>query len=200
MTDVRRNPVAILIVVLALFGLTGCGSAIIGGAATVGVAVAQERTIGSAVDDAAIRIQIRDRLLDESDFLFGAVGIESIEGRVLLSGNVPTADDRVEVARMAWQVAGVREVYNEIEIRERGTIGDYLKDLAISSQLRFKMLADKEIVSINFTLETVNGVVFLMGIAQSQEELDRVTGHARTISNAVRVVSYVVLKDDPERK
>mgnify|MGYP002526886494 CR=1 FL=1 len=156
--------------------------------------------IGSAVDDAAIRIQIRDRLLDQSDLLFGAVGIESIEGRVLLSGNVPSADDRVEAARMAWQVSGVREVYNEIEIRDRGTIGDYLKDVAISTQLRFKMLADKEVASINYTLETVNGVVYLMGIAQHQEELDRVTGHARTISNVVRVVSYVVLKDDPERK
>ena len=137
MTVFRPETLGIAFLAAALLALTGCGGVVIGGAATVGVAVAQERTIGDAVDDATIRFQIKDRLLDESDTLFGFVGVESVEGRVLLSGNVRTPDDRVEVARITWQVHGVREVYNEIEIRERGTIADYLKDVGISNQLRF---------------------------------------------------------------
>jgi osmotically-inducible protein OsmY len=200
MTVFRPETLGIAFLAAALLALTGCGGVVIGGAATVGVAVAQERTIGDAVDDATIRFQIKDRLLDESDTLFGAVGVESVEGRVLLSGNVRTPDDRVEVARITWQVHGVREVYNEIEIRERGTIADYLKDVGISNQLRFKMLTDQDISAINYTLETVNGVIYLMGVAQSQTELDRVTGHARTINGVQRVVSYVVIKDDTSRR
>ena len=38
-----------------------------------------------------------------------------------------------------------------------------------------------------------------MGIAQDQAELERVTGHASNIKGVSRVVSFVLLKDDPRR-
>jgi len=45
----------------------------------------------------------------------------------------------------------------------------------------------------------LNGVVYLFGIAQSQKELDRATGHARNVKGVVKVVSHVILKTDPKR-
>ena len=94
---------------------------------------------------------------------------------------------------------GVREVINEINIRDRGDLLHYLKDLRITGQLRFELLRDLAIKDINYSIETQNAVVFLMGIAQDKAELDRVTNHARNISGVTRVVSYAVLKDDPKR-
>ena len=184
----------------ALLALSACAPVVIGGAASAGVALAQERSVGAAVDDVSITFQIKDKMLNQSDELFGRISVDTVEGRVLLAGNVLEPDDRVEAVRIAWQVAGVREVYNEIEVRDRGSAIDYLRDVRISTELRFKLLADRDVSAINYNVETVNGVVFLMGIAQSDAELERVTGHARTIAGVQRVVSFVVLKTDPARQ
>lgn len=195
----QRNYARVGLVVAAMFLLSGCAGVILGGAATTGVAVAQERTVGSAVDDAGIRFRVKDKLLDKSGDLFRNVAIESVEGRVLLTGVVPTPEDRIEVARIAWQIDGVREVFNELQVTDRGGISEYLTDARIATQLRIKLMRDGEISSINYTIETINKIVYLIGIAQTQRELERVTGHARTISGVSRVVSYVILKDDERR-
>ncbi len=195
----RKTLLAPALFVAAGIGLGGCGGVIVGGAATVGVAAAQERSIGAAVDDASIEFRIKDNLLEKSDRLFTRVSVDSVEGRVLLSGSVDNPDDRVEVARLAWQVEGVKEVFNEVEVRNRAGLVDYFKDVRIANELRFKLLSDKDISALNYSVETVNGVVYLMGIAQNQAELEKVTAHASNIKGVTRVVSYVVLKDDPRR-
>ena len=180
--------------------LGGCTSMVIGTGATFGLAAAQERSVGQAVDDVAILAEINHYLLQRSEILFARVDIEVIEGRVLLTGNVKKPEDRAEVTRMAWQAKGVREVLNELEINDQSTLRDYAKDVWITSQLKIKLLGDTDISAVNYSVDTLNGVVYLFGIAQSQEELDRATGHARNISGVAKVVSHVVLKDDPKRK
>ena len=180
-------------------GLGGCASAVVGVGATVGVAVAQERSVGQAVDDAKILTDINHRLLDKSETLFLNVDVEVHEGRVLLTGNVNKPEDRVSVARLSWQSPGVREVLNELVIKDQSSLRDYAKDVWITTQLKVKLLGDAQVSAINYSIDTLNGVVYLFGIAQDQGELDRVTGHARNIKGVAKVVSHVVLKDDPKR-
>ncbi len=188
-----------LLLLVGALSLSACAGALVGGAATVGVAAVQERSVGDAVDDASIEFRVKDKFLEQSDKLFTRVSVDSVEGRVLLSGTVESPDDRVDVARMTWQVEGVKEVFNEVEVRDRGGLIDYFKDVRIANELRLKMLTDKEISALNYSVETVNSVIYLMGIAQNQPELERVTGHASNIKGVERVVSFVVLKDDPRR-
>lgn len=201
MTRTLRRSLVPLIVFVPLAGLTACaGPGIVaGGAATAGIAVAQERSVGDAVDDTAIQLQIKHYLLQASDDLFIRVGSEVHEGRVLLTGIVPTAEDRVEAVRLAWQAEGVLEILNELQVSDRASIINYFKDVKITSQLRFQMLRDRDISDINFSVETVNGVVYLMGIAKSQPELEKVTNHARNIAGVQKVISHVRLSDDRRR-
>ena len=180
-------------------GLGGCASAVVGAGATVGVAVAQERSLGQAVDDTTILTDINHHLLQNSEILFIKVDVEVVEGRVMLTGNVKKPDDRVTVARIAWQSSGVREVLNELEINDQSTLRDYAKDVWITTQLKIKLLGDLKISAINYSVDTLNGVVYLFGIAQSEKELDRATGHARNIRGVSKVVSHVVQKNDPKR-
>lgn len=196
----RPSQIVPVLLLLAPLGLAGCGPGLLLGAgATAGVAVAQERSVGAAIDDTAIKLQIKDRLFEKSSDLFLRVGIDSVEGRVLLTGSVPRPEDRVEAGRIAWTVGGVKEVYNELEVRDRSGVTDYFRDVRISNELRFRLLADRNVYAVNYNVETVNSVIFLTGIARDQAELDRVTGHARAISGVQRVVSYVVLRDDQRR-
>ena len=193
----KMNP---LFTFLSLLALTACAApGILAGAATAGLTVAQERSIGTVIDDTAIELQIQHYLLQASDGLFIRVGIEVHEGRVLLTGVVPAPDDRVEAVRQAWQVNGVLEVINEVQVSDRAGITDYLRDVKITSQLRFKMLRDRDIFDVNYTVETVNGIVYLMGIARSRPELDKVTTHARNIAGVQKVISHVRLSGGDRR-
>ena len=127
--------------------------------------------------------------------LFRKVGVTVEEGRVLLTGQVESLDHRLRAVRQAWQADGVREVINEIEVNDESTVEDFARDIWISTQLKSKLLLDKAVRSIDYSVETVNYQVYLMGIAQSQAELNRVIGHAKNIDYVRRVVSYVRLKD-----
>ncbi len=179
--------------------LAACQSLLVGGAAVVGVAAVQERSVGAALDDATIQLLINQKLLETDQNLFLRIGIEVVESRVLLTGSVNIPDDRVTAVRAAWQVDGVREVLNEIQIAERDGFITYLDDARITAQLRFQMLTDREIAGVNFSVDTVIGTVYLMGIALDQAELDRVTDYARAISGVQNVISHVRLADDPRR-
>ncbi|MBV38871.1 MAG: phospholipid-binding domain-containing protein [Rhodospirillaceae bacterium] len=198
----RKLGLGLVLTVLAAgaaTGLGGCASVVIGAGATTGIAVAQERAIGQAVNDATITVEINHQLFQKSEILFRDVDVEVVEGRVLLTGNVKNPEDRVEVARLTWQAKGVREVLNELKINDQSSLRDYAKDVWITTQLKVKLLGDTDISAINYSVDTLNGVVYLFGIAQSQVELDRATGHARNIKGVTKVVSHVILKTDPKR-
>ena len=64
----------------------------------------------------------------------------------------------------------------------------------ITSKLKTQLIADGDVKSINYTVTTVKGVVYIIGSARSQAELDRVIDHARNIGNVRRVVSYVRIR------
>ncbi len=183
---------------LGLGACTATGLAV-GAGASAGVAAAQERGFKGAMFDTEIRLQINHLWFQESASLYAAVNLQVQEGRVLLTGGVPDPETRLSAVRLAWQAPGVREVINEIEVDDTSTLVDAARDEWISTRLKAKLLVDREVSSINYSIETVNASIYLIGVAQDQAELDRVIAHAKNISYVRRVVSYVRLKDDPAR-
>jgi osmotically-inducible protein OsmY len=136
------------------------------------------------------------------DNLFASVHVKTNEGRVLLTGSVSNERMRDLAVQIAWSQKGVKEVINELKIAEKTgelAVKDYSIDSWVTTQLKAKLLLEKDIHSINYKIETINGVVYLFGIAQNQHELDRVTAIASSINHVKRVVSYVRLKNDPHR-
>jgi len=186
-----RCLIPVMLTVLLGPALAACGPGLwIGAGAKTGIAIAEERSLGDQVNDAAIAVSINERLFSYNEKLFADVSVDVTEGRVLLAGVVDKPEDRVDAVRLAWQVSGVKQVMNEIQVTH-GDFEAYTNDVWISTQLRNDLLWDKDISSINYTVETVHGVVYITGIAKSQAELDRVIAHARTIAKVREVVSYV---------
>jgi osmotically-inducible protein OsmY len=173
--------------------LSGCATAVVGGAAAVGVAAGQERTIGAAVDDATASQEIKFKLLGREGMNMRAVDVEVSEGLVLLSGRVSTPEEKVEAERIAWDVDRVRQVSNEIVISGPDGIRKNLHDEWITARIRARFVGDKTVQAINYNIETHNGVVYLMGVAQGQDELDQAASLASTVPGVARVVSYVRL-------
>lgn len=183
---------------LALGGCSFWGAA--AGGAAVGTTAAQtEKGFRRSVADTEIRITINDLWLQADEEMFRKVNLQVEEGRVLLSGNVRLPEQRVEAVRLAWQAPGVREVINEINVTDKSGLSNFARDTWISTELEATLLLDEEVSSIDYSIETVNQVIYLMGVARTQAELDRVIGHAKDISYVRRVVSYVLLADDSRR-
>lgn len=174
--------------------LSGCVPLVAGAGGAAMVGAAQERGLEQAVDDNEIAFEINRKLLAKDSSLYRGVSTQVQKGRVLLTGTVPKAEDRVAVTRIVWSIGGVKEVINELNVGESGGFTQSMSDTSISTKLRTRLLGDKNVSSINYSIETVRGTVYLMGTAINQAELDRVVAHARDISGVRNVVSYVEVK------
>jgi osmotically-inducible protein OsmY len=179
--------------------LSGCVWLAAGGAAAGVSAVRQERTIGNAVDDVRIKTELDAKLAADSAGLFLRASTTVVEGRVLLAGYVTKPEDRLTATRLAWSIEGVRKVDNDMEVTDRSGWLDAPGDFVIQTELAAALLADGSIKDVNYTIDVVHGVVYLVGVGQDQAEVDRVVQHARNLSGVKRVENYVVLKDDPIR-
>lgn len=194
-----RLPVILSFVVAATLLAAGCtpaGVAVGAGAATAN-ASQKEGGLPQALIDVRIRTEINHYLFQKDVDLFSAVSLSVGEGRVLLTGAVTKPETRIEAARLAWQAEGVREVINEIQVTDESSLIDKARDSWITAQVRQKLLFDQDVRSINFSIDTVNGVVYLFGVAQSAVESDRVVNHARNVRYVRNVVSYLRDKTVP---
>lgn len=183
--------------------LNACAPAAIG-VVSAGVAGTelgmQDRTVGRSLDDLALKASISKKFFDaDINDLFKNVEVDVIEARVFLTGGVKSMDTTIRAVTLAWQVNGVKEVINELKVDENSGIIDYARDAWIQRQIGTQLLFTKGIRSTNYTIECVGGVVYLLGIAQNEEELRKVTSIASRTKYVKEVVSHVVLKDDPRR-
>jgi len=190
-----------MLLILPLLLLPGCASLLINGGTEGAIIVAQERTPSDAVGDAAILISIKN-LYAQQDFegLLLNIDVKVIEGRVLLAGNVEKIESQIDAVRLAWEVDGVKEVMSEVQVNNQSDILNYAQDVSITTQIRARLLLEKDLRSVNFSTITVNQVAYMMGIAQDEQELKRATTVASTTVGVKRVVSYIQLKNDPRRK
>ena len=209
MAELNRLPrlLTALFLLAAAGGLTGCVGAAIGAGATVGVAALDDRGVEGVARDTALATRVRGKWLnfdlETGDTLAVDGSVKVYNRRALLTGTVKTEDVRAKAVRLTWEVEGVEEVINELAVGDT-SVTDSAIDSWISAQLTAKLTFDKEVQAINYIIETENAVVYLIGTAQSRAELDRVLGHARSVSRVRDVVNHVRVKPaepaDPAKK
>lgn len=192
---------ALGVTLLATSILSGCGGVglVLGGVATAGVSVAQERTTRQALTDGEISITLANKFLNEDRGLFADISTEVVEGRVLLTGDVNTQEDRIRASQVVWETEGVIELLNELDVGQGKGAQSYAEDVWISTQLRAKLLTDVDVNAINYNVETVGQTVHLIGVARDEAELIRVVDIASKIKGVKQVVSHVLTKHDSRR-
>jgi len=161
---------------------------------TVSTAIAvstEERTLGEFVDDTLIKTQIKNLYFDTNESIFFNVDVEVTQGRVLLTGTVDNSDLRIEATRLAWGINGVRTVINELQISNDDNILSFADDLVISTKIKGKLLINSELPYPNYSVETVNGIVYIIGIASSEEERQSVIDLSKEVYGVVDVIDYI---------
>lgn len=182
-----------------LTSLSGCEPFAIASTAVVGTTLAEERSAGDKVDDNIIQLKIKEKYTQaETREILLRVSVSVMEGRVMLTGSVSEQKYSDSASDIAWKTRGVKEVINEIEVGEKEP-KDRAKDLFISSTISSKLLFEKDLKSLNYIVDVNDQVVFLLGIAQNKNELNRALKIASEVKGVQKVVNHVILKNDPRR-
>ncbi|MFN7164077.1 MAG: BON domain-containing protein [Hyphomonas sp.] len=193
------RPLFVLPCLIASFSLTGCVAAVVGTAGAVGLTSVQEKTMGEALDDATASNEIKAKLLNESGARFAEVDVEVANGLVLLSGRVNAPSDRTEAEGIAWSSSRTQDVANEIRIEPPGGFMSNVSDELITARVRSRLVGSSTVKSVNFNIETYDGVVYLMGLARSTQELRKAAEEASVVGGVKQVVSYVRVREAANR-
>jgi hyperosmotically inducible periplasmic protein len=98
--------------------LRGTAMAALVGAALAACAPMQGReSAGEYVDDTAITAKIKAELVRDKELPATQIRVETLQNVVQLSGFVDTAAQKAKAGQMARQIAGVRDVKNDIIVR-----------------------------------------------------------------------------------
>ena len=183
---------------LALFFLYSCTPAnILGTGAGSAMVIAEgDRSMGAVIDDATIKVNIAAKFISSEDNLFVDISTTVLNGRVLMTGLVDNQEVRIDAVRRVWEVEGVQEVINEIQIGNRASLKEYANDVWINTQA--KGLAAKtvglRVVAYNF--ETIKGKVYIAGITSRPEQLEDLINAVKTIKGVKEIVNYVIIKEN----
>ena len=183
-----------LILLMINIGCSPVGVLASGGGATMVVADG-DRSLGTVVDDATIKLNLSAKFLQSENKLFLDVNSNVTEGRVLLTGLVDTQEIRIEAVRKVWEISGVKEVINEIEVGDKTTLKEYMNDLWINTQVKSLAARTIGLRSFSYNFETIKGKVYIAGITSRPEQLQAIVESTKTIKGVKEIVNYVVIKE-----
>jgi osmotically-inducible protein OsmY len=171
----------------------------IGAGASVANAASEERGLDGTAVDTLIDASVRDRLTTLGHGILSGIGVTVRERRVLLTGRVLSEQDHQQVLAAVTAVENVTEILDALSLGPEETLSAATRDRLIAEDLSRDLLFDAVIKSVNYVPVASNRVVYLMGVAQDQAELDRVIVYARNTAYVHGVVSLVRLRSDPRR-
>tara|TARA_S200000501_G_scaffold114924_1_gene107946 strand:- start:797 stop:1387 length:591 start_codon:yes stop_codon:yes gene_type:complete len=190
----KKNIYLLIIFLCVPYLFSACAQVLTGTAAKVITVTKEDRTIGEFVDDALIKTVIKNTYFDQSGNLFFNVDVEVSQGRVLLTGTVENMDLKIEATRIAWGVEDVKTVINELQISNSDNIFNFADDLVISTKVSGRLILEEEVNSLNYNIETVNKVVYIIGIANSDDEQKKVIDIASDVYGVEGVIDYITIK------
>ena len=165
------------------------------GGATTMVVAEGDRSFGTVVDDATIKLNLSAKFLKSKFNIFLKINKNVNDGRVLLTGVVQSQEIRIDAVKSVWEIAGVKEVMNEIEVGDQTTLKEYANDLWINTKV--KSLATQvvgfRVLSYNF--ETIKGKVYIAGISSRPDQLEGIINAIKTVKGVNEIVNYVTLAE-----
>ena len=193
---IKNIIIASILFTLALINI-GCSPTNIlatGGSGALVVAEG-ERSLGTVIDDATIKVNIAAKFLNAGDNLFVNINTSVLEGRILLTGLVENQELRIDAVRLVWEVEGVKEIINEVEIGNRSTLKDYASDLWINTQARAVAAKVVGLKSVTFNFETIQGKIYVAGISSRPDLLSDMISALKNIKGVSEIVNYVIIKE-----
>jgi osmotically-inducible protein OsmY len=160
-------------------------------------ACASSRTLSGSIEDISSDAELKAVLFADSRHDYSDIDLTVYEGRLMLTGTMPSEEGRRKLVENAWRAKGVTQVIDEVHVGEDTRFRQGVDDSRIDSAIRVKYLTDNDVRSGNYKTSVSNGVVYVLGVARDQKELDEALRRASETTGVVSVVSHVVLRSFP---
>jgi osmotically-inducible protein OsmY len=156
----------------------------------------KQKGLGTTINDNIIKTKISNFIFKFDENLIPDTKVFVNNGSVLLTGKVEFPENKIEITKLAWSVKGVKEVNNELQVIDKSSIKNIARDLASLGEIRARLITDKSINSLNFSIDVVNDKVYLSGVAKDKSEMIRVKDHAVSARFIKEVYNYIILDND----
>lgn len=172
--------------------LSGClAVAAAGTGSSIGYVATEDRSLRQNADDIVTCTQAIQLWAQFNTQLNDDLNCHTYDGRMLVTGNVPTGAWRDEAIKRAWRAKNVKEVYDEITVGPGSGFMSDAHDAVTTQKLKAELLTDSDVHSNNYIVTTESRVVYIIGSAHSMAEKQRVIDQARALSGVRRVISYI---------
>ncbi len=195
-TPSRRHSLVLLVVpALAATLLSACAPLIVGGAVGGALVATDRRTSGAQLEDEGIELRAASRIRQNLGERVH-VNATSYNRVVLLTGEVPTPQDKALVEQVVSRVDNVRSIINELAVSGNTSLTSRSSDALITGKVKALMVDAKDLFANSFKVVTERGVVYLMGVV-TQREANRGTEVARSVSGVQKVVrAFEIISED----
>lgn len=194
-TPFARPLAALAVAASAVASLGGCAPLIVGGAMVGGGMMAiDRRTSGAQVEDQAIELKAASRVRELATL--GHVNVTSYNRMVLITGEVPTDEDKAKVEDAITRLENVRSVVNELGVGANSSFGSRSNDSLLTTKVKATLVDAKDLQANAFKVLTERGEVFLMGRV-TEREANRSADVAASVPGVKKVVRvYEVISED----
>jgi osmotically-inducible protein OsmY len=178
--------------------LSACAPMVVGGALMGSLVATDRRTPGAQLEDEGIELRaasrIRDNLVDRVH-----ISVTSYNRQVLLTGEVPSAQDRVLAEQIVAKVENVRSTVNELAVLGNATLTQRASDVLVTTRVRAGLVDARDLFANAFKVVTERGTTYLMGRV-TQREANRATEVVRTTPGVQKVVRLLEIMSEDELK
>ena len=187
----------LFLLLLIVLSLKSCAAPVIGGVGAIALSSsAQEKGLGTSINDKVIYVRLRNAIHNWNPSVSQKVSISVDNGSILVTGQLENINTKIDLTKTIWDVSGVKEVNNQVQISKISNLKNIAKDLASLGEIRAKLMASKELNSLNFSVDVVNNIAYISGIASSDKEIAIVTQIAQEARFIIEVQNFVKVNKD----
>ncbi|MEY4265526.1 MAG: hypothetical protein RIS90_61 [Pseudomonadota bacterium] len=194
----RTSLLALALGASIVAGLSACAPVMIGGAVMGSLVATDRRTAGAQLEDEGIELRAQSRLREALGDR-AHVNVSSYNRQVLLTGEVPSAQDRQLVEQLVTKVDNVRGTVNELAVLGNTTLSPRSPDVLVTGRVRAGLVDAKDLYANAFKVVTERGTTYLMGRV-TQREANRATEIARSTTGVQKVVRLLEIITEDELK
>lgn len=173
--------------------LQGCWQAV-GTAAVGGALIYKRQAIEQTIDDQHITSEIQNVYFTNGELWEdNRIIVSTVNGYVLLTGQVRTGDLRQEAQTLAESIPGSSRIYNQISVATPITLFQQIQDAYITLSIKTNMMLTKNFDPSAVKIITDNGIVYLMGVVEPKQadQAASIASNTNGVTKVVKVFQYI---------
>ncbi len=156
---------------------------------------ATSSSTGEFIDDSVVTTKVKAALMHDEATPGSAISVETFKGKVLLSGFVDKAEQKVQGAVVAAKVEGAKDIVNNIVVKtSKSTTGEFIDDSVITTKVKSALVRADGVPAAAISVETFGGVVLLSGFVDTAAQKSAAAAVATKIENVKDVSNALVVK------